>query len=310
MRCIVLLLVVAMAAPAVAQSAHPDSARIVTEDIGRFWEAFDAASPAFEAAAFQTLYLDPGSAGVIDFTPYRIINAELLAREVRSHNAYYASIRPSTLRILEMEPAIRAGFRALDSLYPDAVFPDVFFVIGALNSGGTASSRGLIIGAEMYGRSEETPLHELNDWLRTVLKPVESVPWVVAHELVHFQQQYPVTTLLERALKEGSADFIAEKIAGRQINESLQAYALPREEALWLEFKERMDGEDFTGWLYGGDENSDRPADLGYWMGYRICQAYYERAVDKGQAIRDIIELQDAKVFLEASGYAGKSKGK
>ncbi len=309
MRYLSILLVGAMVAPAAAQSPHPDSARIVTEDIGRFWEAFDAASPAIDAAAFQRHYLDAGSAGVADFTPYRIIDAGHLAETIRSNAAYYASIRSSTERILEMEPAIRASFYALAYLYPEAVFPDVYFVIGALNSGGTASSRGLIIGAEMFGRTEETPLHELKDRLIAVLKPVESVPWIVAHELVHFQQTYPVTTLLERALMEGSADFIAERIAGRQVNESLQAYAMPREEALWLEFRERMDGEDFTGWLYGGVENSDRPADLGYWIGYRICQAYYDRAADKRQAVREIIELKDAKAFLEASGYAGKGGG-
>ena len=43
---------------------------------------------------------------------------------------------------------------------------------------------------------------------------------------------------------------------------------------------------------------------LGYFMGYRIAQAYYERAPDKKTAIRDILRVKNAEDFLERSGYA------
>jgi hypothetical protein len=49
-------------------------------------------------------------------------------------------------------------------------------------------------------------------------------------------------------------------------------------------------------------------ADLGYFIGYAICGAYYRQAKDKQQAIRDIIELNYADTaaterFLKRSGY-------
>ncbi|MGH7601987.1 MAG: hypothetical protein ACREOI_36955, partial [bacterium] len=66
-----------------AQASDPDSARIVVEDIGRFWQAFDRAAPAFAPEAFNQLYLSKGSLGLKDFTKLRISNAKELAGTVR-----------------------------------------------------------------------------------------------------------------------------------------------------------------------------------------------------------------------------------
>jgi hypothetical protein len=49
----------------------------------------------------------------------------------------------------------------------------------------------------MYGRTFETPADELNEWLKSVIKPVSEVPHIVAHELIHFQQDYDGGTLLD-----------------------------------------------------------------------------------------------------------------
>lgn len=157
----------------------PDQASIVTEDIDRFWEAFDQAVPTFPAEILQKIYLDRGTPGLQDFIKLRIQSADKLGKKIQTHSRYYASIRESTRRIPEMKNAIRASFYALEYLYPDAVFPNVYFVIGIANTGGTTSERGLLIGAEMYGRTPQTPTEELNHWLKSVLAPVESVLYIV-----------------------------------------------------------------------------------------------------------------------------------
>lgn len=291
---------------ALAQAGDPDSARIVTEDLGRFWQAFDRAAPAFAPETFDQLYLSKGSLGLQDFTKLRIANAKELAAAIRAHPKYYASIRASTQRLGKMEPGMRAAFYALKYLYPEAVFPDVYFLIGRMNSGGTTSERALLIGAEMYGKTPEMPGEELGDWHRQVLKPVEEVPHIVAHELVHYQQKYDASTptLLAQSIKEGSADFIAELISGRHINAHVHEYANPREAKLWQEFKEKMRGQDFSGWYDSGPDG--RPKDLGYWMGYKITEAFYRRAPNKRAAIKQILEIADFEAFLQESGYAKK----
>jgi hypothetical protein len=45
------------------------------------------------------------------------------------------------------------------------------------------------------------------------------------------------------------------------------------------------------------------PGDLGYWVGFRIVKSYYGHATDKGEALRDIIEMKDAKGFIAKSAW-------
>jgi len=42
---------------------------------------------------------------------------------------------------------------------------------------------------------------------------------------------------------------------------------------------------------------------MGYWIGYRIAQAYNDRANHKGAALRAMLSVTDFKAYLEASGY-------
>ena len=79
-------------------------------------------------------------------------------------------------------------------------------------------------------------------------------------------------------------------------------YGLAHEAELWAEFRERMHGTDYSGWLYG-DPPGERPADLGYFIGYRIAQAYYEKAGDKQAAVREIIRGAELDSLVVRSGY-------
>ena len=113
-------------------------------------------------------------------------------------------------------------------------------------------------------------------------------------------------SLLGRSLHEGGADFIGELITGGNINQHLHKYGNARKKQLWLEFKKEMNNKDTSNWLYQGDKAKDKPADLGYYIGYKITEAYYNRAKDKKQAIKDILDIKDFNAFLKASGYDEK----
>ena len=64
-----------------------------------------------------------------------------------------------------------------------------------------------------------------------------------------------------------------------------------------------MHQEAHEGWLYGGQPEG-WPADLGYFVGYRICQAYYESSDDKAAAVRALLLNTDGAELLAQSGYA------
>lgn len=295
---------VLLSVSAIAQNKDPLMAEIITSDLDNFWVAFETSKPVFSSEVIQREYLDKGSKGVKGFTKGRIRSATYLSQVIAAHARYYQSIRPSTERIAGMRDAIQQSLIKLKEFYPQASFPPIYFVMGALSSGGTTSDDGIIIGAEMYGLTPETPMEELNDWLKTVVKPVDEVPHIVAHELIHIQQQYDGGSLLAACIKEGAADFIAELISGKHINQHVHDFANPREKELWLEFKERMNKKEYTGWLYTATEG--RPSDLGYWMGYKITKAFYDVTPDKKKAIDDIMNIKNFGKFLEQSQYALK----
>jgi hypothetical protein len=310
------LLLSAAAGAAQAPEPHvnrdPERVRFITSDIDNFWSAYDAASRepdrAKRIAIYQREYLDRGSAGLRDFLRMRIKSAEELAAAIERQPRYYASTRASTLRVREMEGAMRASFRRFKALYPDAVFPDVYFVMGAASTGGTVSENGLLIGTEMYAATPSTPRDELPAWMKAVLTPIDALPAIVTHESCHFNQKLPEpTTLLAKAIQEGSCDFVSELVSGATINPGQHAYGDRHEARLWREFQVEMDSAGVRNWMYNGATAGDRPTDLGYYMGYRIARAYHDRAADKRQALRDILNIRDFRDFAARSRYSGSS---
>jgi hypothetical protein len=304
-----LAMIASWGTPAGAQvNRDPERARFITDDITHFWSAFDARATMGTAAAMDSLYFTPASAGLQDFRRLRIPDVNIFARTVDAAATYYASTRESTLRIASLEPVMRRALRTLAAQLPTAVFPDVYFVMGRLSTGGTTGPAGLLIGAEMYGRTADSLLGKpLGAWHRAVLRPVEDLPGIVAHELVHYQQRPDGPTLLEKALREGIADFVGERISGTNINAPQVAWSASHEAELWTEFQQAMLGTDYSRWLFNGSSITDRPADLGYVMGYRIAKAWYARHGHEREALQRMLALEGldaAKRFVEESGYA------
>lgn len=275
-------------------SQHPDSAIIHTEDIHLFWKVFDATSPSFNKNALQKDYLDAGSKGLKGFINMRIESGANLSKTIKKNLNYYQKIRQSSLSVDAKRDTLFAYFNSLKKLYPQAIFPDVYFVIGAINTGGTTFKDGLIIGAEMFGKESAEFKPRLH---------IDVLNLVVIHELIHFQQNYSKdNTLLAQCIKEGAADFLCELITGSHSNKEIYLYGNSHEKELWLEFQKNKQNLQWTPWLYYTKEKS-RPKDLGYWMGYKIVQAYYEKMTDKKQAIYDILNIKDFNAFLKDSEY-------
>ncbi|HAA10493.1 MAG TPA: hypothetical protein DCE41_01885 [Cytophagales bacterium] len=263
--------------------SDPAEAQFITSDIPLFWECFDAMES--ERNPFRR-YLSDGSQGVQDFIKYRIENSRNLLKTVQGNSARYLAVREQSFEIAEYTEDMRKTYEAFKNLFPEAVFPPTYFVFGALNSGGTSSANGLIIGVEMQSDPER-------------------LVYIVAHELIHFNQYYQQAsnTLLMQSIKEGAADFMGEMISGDHINGETFAYGDAHREELCALFVAQMHDSEYQGWLYGGKKPEGWPNDLGYWMGYQICQSYYDQSEDKKQAIYDILHIQDFDAFLAKSGY-------
>jgi hypothetical protein len=287
----------------------PEKAQIVMSDIALFWRAYDMAKPENDLVVYREEYLKKGSIGLQEFLRSKIGNSCNLVSAIDAAPKYYAGLRAQSAKVENYRPQILASFRKLKEIYPEAVFPNVYFLIGRMNTGGTVTYKGLLVGVDMYGKTDEASIAELTGWKKTAVDRVQQIPFIVAHELIHYQQKYGIDgelNLLGRSLHEGSADFIGELISGGNIQPQLYEYGNAHEKQLWLEFKKEMNGTDTSNWLYQGDKAKDKPADLGYYIGYKIAESYYNKAKDKKQAIKDILDIKDFNAFLIASGYEEK----
>jgi len=281
-----------------AANHDPKTAVISTADVDLFWRAYDAwktsanAAPDRLAAILDRDYIKKGSQGVQDFIPDRIISADDLAKMILKDAKYYETVRANTEKMQSFVPEIRRGFQRLKQIYPDALFPPIYFVIRRRNSGGTDTQNGLIIGAEMFA-DIGSRIH------------LSEVVCIVIHELIHYQQKAKGEDMMTAVMTEGAADFIAELITGNQIDENIKPYGDSHEQELWKKFQEDAAKNDFAPWLYNGDdEKRVGPPDLGYYVGYKICQSLYEIFPDKAAALKTIIAMKDPKAIIEQSGYS------
>jgi len=271
----------------------------ILDDAERFAKLFTHTSK-LDENQIKNKYLNLGTKGLEIFTPHRIKNEKnLLIAISENSNAYKKGIDICL-------PAARSISRDAEQILNDVKIlldqeksAPTYILFGADNSGGTANKEGLSLGLEVicrYSETEEEAKEVILDY--------------VAHEIVHVYQSRITEnktikyTLLRLALEEGVADFIANSVLGRVTRSETErhSFGVKNEGVIWAEFKAVMNGSDLKPWMYGSGGDG-RPNDLGYWLGKRIAQAYYEKSEDKKKALAELLYLKDPQSILLASGY-------
>ena len=203
-------------------------------------------------------------------------------------------------RCLSVLPRVRqrvaVALRELVRLYPQARTPPVTIAVGRGKPVGVGSPvTGLQIGLEALCAAE---------WMNPDVE--ERFLHVIAHEYAHVQQVQALVddehpTVLERSLIEGAAEFVAELTSGKMGYAHFPALTQGREKEIETAFAADIDKTDLSQWI--DNSTFEKGNELGNWVGYRIVKAYYQRAADKKQAVREILELSDPKAFLPKSGW-------
>lgn len=293
----------------------PNKINFATDDITRFWQMVDALPTAANREdtlkLIHELYLDKASSGLKEYLDIeKKENQKDISQAylgvLRQYPSFLKSIRGSTQKIhIYRLPAITA-LAKLKRIDSSVHFTDITFAIGFINTGGRHLNSGRIyIGAEILCTSEQPVLKEFPPQaiprLRTYMAPVERVPEVVFHETIHLNKLGATSydNLLNQTIVEGAAVFMTAFVlgegtltgpggAGRDAPPYVKKYGT----RLWPEFKEDMNkpayGSETIRWAVG-DSKTGLPYQTLYYLGYQICQHYYERAADKKQAIHDII---------------------
>jgi hypothetical protein len=290
------------------QFAEPENMHLSFSDIDNFWKMYDRLDQPGSDSLVMKEYIMKGSPGLRTFFEKRMgLQPSNLLSQIRKKRRYFASIRNVSLNLHRYRGAILDAAKKVKSLYPAAYFPPTYFTIGAFDAFGTADGgAGQLIGAEFLSDINTVDTSELTRFESFAIADTARVTGIIIHELVHsLQQTAQDNKLLARAIDEGAADFITQLVLGYNINSKVHLYGNAHEIELWKEFQAAMDTTETDNWLYNGmSASGEKPADLGYYVGYKICEAYYNQAKDKKQAVKDILTIQDYKQFLAKSGYA------
>lgn len=289
-----------------AESEHAVSQALVISDAKNFADVFEQFKEEPSPVQLQMQYLNPGSVGIKIFTPNRIIDAKNLAKKISSNREAYRNAISVCLPVVgALSEESELIMREVAKLVGEKEIAPAYVVFGANNSGGTASSEGLVIGIEVLCKMAKG-----KDEFALLFKDF------IAHEIVHVYQNRLAKSegelsLLGKVIIEGVADFIAEKVLGRVSSSAVERtdYGLKHEAALWHEFKADMDSKNTGEWMYQQITTAGRPADLGYWIGKRIAEAYYSNSPNKDLALRELVGFSNAHDILSKSQYGEKFKG-
>lgn len=293
---------------------QPSASKVTTSDIDNFWIAYDSIRTTKDSIQqihfITTLYIDKGTPGLHAFMKARDYTAARWVGLINQFPKFWNSIRSNTLQVKSMAREIDKSISRLKELYPYLQEAKIYFTIGALRSGGTTTQNMVLIGTEIATGTVNTDVSEFPDkWLESVFKTQDTGNIIALniHEYVHTQQRGTSNNLLSQCIREGSCDFITELVMGKPLTNHYIQYGNQHEPELKDQFKLEMFTSHYNNWLYNG-ASAKTVADLGYFMGYAICKAYYHQASDKRKAISDIIQLnysnnKSVEKFLRESRY-------
>jgi hypothetical protein len=319
-----IVVVLGLMVPAACLHARPAAAvtlaqpaQVMDEDIGRFWEAFDAVKattdPAERLRLIRTLYIDRGTPGLHALMAARRYTAQEYVDAIVKWPRFWASVRPLTARSRLAVGTLNDDVARFRTLYPELRPATITYAIGVLRTGGTTVGDKVLIGAELALGDERVDVSELPEPLRSRLgvffksRPFANNAQNNIHEYVHTQQQETQGSLLQQAVREGVAELVAELITSRKPALPVYTYGPSHDAAIKARFVDEMLSDNYDNWLWNSADNPFGVSDVGYYVGYRIARSYYEGAADKHQAIKTLIELpyDDLAAVQALAGRSG-----
>lgn len=293
---------------------------IITTDIKHFWEAYDKIKATKDSteqiSIIQNSYIDKATPGLTALMQVRNYTAQGFLNAINRYPNYWSSIRNNTLKADDYAQKINKAVQALNKLYP--LKPaKIYFSIGALRTGGTTLEDKVLIGAEISMADEKTNTDELkNDYphLPSFFKtgPIDGLIFTNVHEYVHTQQKTTIgNTLLTQVVLEGVTELLAEKALKVSSPNPQISFGKVNDAKIKAAFEKEMFSSSMANWLYNSPNNEFKMRDLGYYVGYAICEKYYAQAKDKKIAVKEMIELdynkeEDLVAFVEKSKYFAK----
>lgn len=292
-------------------------------DVDNFWYAHDRIIATKDSTEqyqlLQDLYINKASKGLKKLMEVRHYAANEYINAINQYPQFWKSIRKNTMTVQSKQATIQSSILKLKKVYPLLKPSPITFAIGAFRTNGTIKDGHVLIGAEMALADSSTDIHELPEALHyfyTRYRPLEELPLLCTHEYVHTQQQLPLDNMLCNTLYEGIAEFVSCLALNEASSTPSFAFAKKNEAVIKRKYVEDLFMMDrMYNWIWGINRNELKERDLGYYIGYRICEEFYRKAKDKKKAIQQMIQLDyrndtAVEAFVDGSGFFDKPLSK
>jgi hypothetical protein len=280
------------------QHASPN---VVATDIANFWRAYDRITSTQDSilqyAYLDSLYFRNGTEGLTGIRAARNYTPQDYIHAINNYPLFWASIRTKTLAADAIQADLEIGIEAFRRAYPELKPAKIYFTIGALRTSGTVMDGSVLIGAELSMADSATPTSEFPERLSHLKSYFQSNPnqhpvFLNIHEYVHTQQKEQVFNILSLTLYEGVAEFVAATVLGVESPNPQIAFGKKNAERIREVYERELFYFNNLGkWLNSNAPNEFGMRDLGYSVGYQICEKYYHQAEDKSEALKTMIEL-------------------
>jgi hypothetical protein len=282
-------------------STEQQSQNVITSDIKNFWEAYDEITSTEDSVLqykyLDSLYFQKGTIGLEGIRQARNYTAQDYINVINNYPKFWNSVRENTLKASAYREEIQQGIEKVKGLYPALKQHKIYFTIGALRTGGTYLDSLALIGSEMALSDENTNASEFPENIREGRQryfsqnPKDDIVFLAVQEFVHTQQKPFVHSLLSYCLHEGVGDFVSYKALDLEPNLPAIIYG-KQNDAVREKFEKVMFyGDNVYEWLWSDAPNEFGVRDLGYYIGYQICENFYNKALNKKEAIKTMIEL-------------------
>lgn len=271
----------------------------VADDIDHFWTAYNRIHQEKDSIKqyqlLRDLYLNKATPGLQGLLEVRRYSEKEFIDAMTQFPQFWASIRPNTLKVKTLYPKINANIQKLQKAYPGFKPATIYFSMGAFRTNGTVQGNKILIGSEMALADKTTAVFEFPVWRQSFYKnqnPWAELPLLCTHEYIHTQQKALVENLLSSCLYEGVAEFLSCKVTGEQSATPAIAFGKANQQEVVNQFVRDLYvmTNDYN-WLWGENRNHLKIRDLGYYIGYEICERYYNVSKDKALAVKSLIEL-------------------
>ena len=283
------------------QPSSSGNTNVFSSDIDLFWTAYDSirsTNDSLKQAEFlKVLYFDKASVGLHKMRQARNYTDAEYLHAIQNYPEFWDAIRKNTYKAKTVSAEIELGLEQLYELYPNLKPAKIYFTIGALRSNGTTMDSTVLIGSELAFANAQTPTHELPNYLSHLgsyfkTDPGQHSVFLNVHEYVHTQQSTTIGyNLLAQTVLEGAAEFVAEKALQIASPNPQIAYGRTNDAKIKAAFEQEMFSPLVYNWIWNSEDNIFGMRDLAYYVGYKICEDYYNQASDKNTAIKTMIEL-------------------